>query len=100
MQCLLQKAGGLLFAEKVGEGAGRPIASDLVVLDALGCGDEGGIANTLIQVFIKELVSLFDQAIHAFAFFTFGLFAESLKNSFQTFRVSAGLLQVVLKSLA
>ena len=55
---LLEDLLGLAVAEQFGEGAGAAVAGDFVVLDALGGGNEGGIADVIVHVLFENFLAL------------------------------------------
>ena len=58
---------GFLVAELLGEGADGAVAGDLVVLDALGCGDQGRVADVRVPARLDRLLALGDQPLHRLA---------------------------------
>src|SRR5262249_11169507 len=64
---LLEDARDLILPELLGEGPDRAVAGDLVVLDALRGGDQGGVADLGVAAGVHRLVALGDQPLHRLA---------------------------------
>src|SRR5581483_6995770 len=74
---LVEEVLRVVVAELAGQGPRRSVRRDLVVLDALRCGDErcvlrGGVPAARLD----DLFALLDEALHGLAFLAVPAFAE------------------------
>src|SRR5579871_503095 len=67
LERLLQQAGHVLFAQALREGPGTAVAGHLVVLDALGRGDQGGVLDVRVAAGANRLLALADEPLHGLA---------------------------------
>src|SRR6185312_2303761 len=96
---LAQHADGILIAKQLGIGTGRAVSGDFIMLDTLRGGNETGIENIRLASVLDALFAFLEQALHAFASFSFGAFIHALEDLFETCDVVFGFFKVVLKSL-
>ena len=55
------------MSETLGECAGGAVRGNLVMLDALRCADEAGIAHGILGVFADEFAAFLHEALHRLA---------------------------------
>src|SRR4051812_39016315 len=96
---LLEELGRIIVAEALGEGASRAVRRDLVVLNALGSGDERSIEHIRITIGAENGTSFFDKAHHGVASFALALAAAMFKHGFQPLDVFLSLTEMVLERL-
>jgi hypothetical protein len=87
---LLQQLGGVLAAEAKREGAGRAVAGDFVMLDALGGGDQGGVLNGRVARSLDRFLSFGEQALHGLARLGLGAAAHALEDTLQFEKIVPG----------
>jgi hypothetical protein len=93
---LLEELEGLL-AEEFRIGHDRIVAGDLVMLDALGVGDRGGVEDCRLLVLLDRFLDLGDQTLSRFASLAGGLLPGGLEDLLQAPDPILRLAQVLLE---
>src|SRR3954465_538098 len=96
---LLEELGRVGVAKTLGKRSGRAIGSDFVVLNTLGCGDEGRIENIGVAIGAENYIAFFDEPDHRAARFTIGFDAAMFEDRLQALNVFLGLTQMILERL-
>src|SRR6476661_5428894 len=96
---LLQDLGLLLLAEDLSPGPYRAVARHLIVLDALGGADQGGVHHVGIHVLLHHLLALLDQPLHGLALLATGGLAEHFEDAVQALDLHFGHGAVILERL-
>jgi len=94
---LLEQLLILVIAELVRVCPHATIASDLVMLHALRCGNQASIYRGRLAFHFAHLVAFAEQPLHTFADWAFGIFAELLENLLKPLDVAFGLRQMLLE---
>src|SRR5437588_13084 len=96
---LLEQFGVTLESKLPGVGTNGPVTSHLVMLDALGLGDQTCVQNVGIRILLDQLTPFFDQSFHADAFLAAGADAQILADLLQPRRVLGSLSEMRAKRL-
>ena len=96
---LLEDGGAVAAAELVRPGDQRAVAGDLVVLDSLRGGDQGGVHDLRIVDVAGDLFGFLDDAVDRRAIDGLGLDVMQLEHLLEPLDVALGFLQVLLEAL-
>ena len=99
VEVLLQQGCAVLAAELLRPRDQAAVAGDLVVLNGLGGGNQGGIQHALIFDFPCHYVRLVTNAVDGGAVHALGILALQLKHAFQPLYVILGFAQMGLETL-
>jgi hypothetical protein len=81
---LLQDTRGLLVPQQLGISTNTSVAGDFIMLHTLGRGDQRGVLNFWLSLFLDYFLSFLDQPLHRFAFLSSGCDVELSTNFLQT----------------
>jgi hypothetical protein len=96
----LEQRGGSFVTHELSVGAHRAVPGNLIVFNALGCGNKGGILDLRRRVFVDGFFSLFDEALHGLTGFARGLaFAQIAEDLLNAASVLASFFQVSFESV-